>query len=367
MRIPRQRCLCSNPPLHPKQRITPYTPDVLKGFFDAVMNLTDPRPNYVGERCLLEKNAVGGCDKCAVACPHEAIVLGLKPEVLENCTGCGLCVQVCPSGALEYDLTRPLMQLKNQGTTHSSASAEERVSSSLKCSKVVGESASIDCLGRITPAMLLASSAWGQELTLLHNDCANCKLGGATVPEVLENVIAIAQEYKKNLAQPELAVQVIQTQADNTSPTSAPALSRRAALRSFGRNTRDSTAKLIPERILPGVDTKPEAQQIPDEWLWRKKALRPAPEPQTLQYWVVPSVDENCIFCPVCQNVCPTSAVTREREMDGTWKIRLEVQACTGCNACVTSCPPTAMKLEPSIEFALLEQTILLREGDGYT
>ncbi|MFN3266127.1 MAG: 4Fe-4S binding protein [Deinococcales bacterium] len=340
---------------------------MLKGFFDAVINLTDPRPHYVGERCLLEKNAVGGCDKCAVACPHDAIELGLKPEVLENCTGCGLCVQVCPSGALEYNLVNPLMQLKNQGTTHASASESERVPSSLKCSKVLGESATLECLGRVTPAMLLAASAWGQDLTLLHNDCATCKLGGASVPDSLENVIAIAKEYKKNLTQPQIAVQVRQVEADDTSPKPLPAISRRDALRSFGRRTRESTAKLIPERFLPGVDTKPEAQQIPDEWVWRKKALRPTPEPQALQYWVVPSVDENCIFCPVCQNVCPTNAITREREMDGMWKIRLEVQACTGCNACVTSCPPSAMKLEPLIEFSLLEQTILLREGDGYT
>jgi ferredoxin len=339
---------------------------VLKGFFDAVLNLTDPRPNYVGERCLLEKNAVGGCDKCAVACPHEAIVLGLKPEILDNCTGCGLCVQVCPSSALEYDLLKPFAQLKNQGTTHSNAQAQERISSSLKCSKVAGDTATIECLGRVTPAMLLAASAWGQDLTLMHNDCATCKLGGATVPEALENVVAIAQEYKKNLAQPELAVQIVQTTGGEAIETPAPAISRRDALRSFGRNTREGTAKLIPERFLPGVDTKLEAPRIPEEWAWRKKALRPTPEPQTLQYWVVPSVDENCIFCPVCMNVCPTSAIAREREMDGTWKISLEVQACTGCNACVVSCPPTAMKLEPMIQFEKLSQTLLLREGDGY-
>jgi ferredoxin len=352
---------------NPIQSAGAYNTGVLKGFLDAVLNLTDPRPNYVGERCLLEKNVVGGCDKCAVACPHDAISLGVKAEILENCTGCGLCVQVCPSAALEYDLLKPLTQLKNQGTTYSSAAPSERISSSLKCSKVLGDTATIECLGRVTPAMLLAASAWGQDLTLLHNDCATCKLGGATVPEALENVIAIAQEYKKNLSQPDLAVQVVQTTGSQTEQAPPPAISRRDALRSFGRNTRDSTAKLIPEKLIPGVDTKPEAVRIPEEWAWRKKALRPRPEPDTMQYWVVPTVDENCIFCPVCMNVCPTSAIAREREMDGTWKISLEVQACTGCNACVVSCPPTAMKLEPMTQFEKLSQTLLLREGDGYT
>ncbi len=340
---------------------------MLKGFLDAVFNLTDPRPNYIGERCLLEKNAVGGCDKCMQACPHEAISLGFKPEISEDCTGCGLCVQVCPTAALEYDILKPLSNLKAQGTTHARAEADERVPCSLKCSKVPGDTATIECLGRVTPAMILASSAWGQELTLLRGDCANCKIGGATVPESLDSVIAIAREYKKHLEQPEIAVQVLEGNLEQPQAIpQAPAVSRRGALQALARNTRENSVRLIPEKIIPGVDTKIEAPRIPEEWAWRKKALRPTPQPETLQYWVIPSINEDCIFCPVCQNVCPTQAIVREKEMDGTWKINLETAACTGCNACVLSCPPSAMKLEPEIPFAQLEQVLLLREGDGY-
>ncbi len=341
---------------------------MLKGFLDAVFNLTDPRPNYVGERCLLEKNVVGGCDKCMQACPHEAISLGFRPEISEACTGCGLCVQVCPSAALEYDILKPLTSLKAQGTSHARAENTERLPSNLKCSKVAGESATIDCLGRVTPAMILASSAWGQNLTLLRGDCQTCKLGGSTVPESLENVIAIAKEYKKYLEQPEISIEVLVSTAESAPRAeAAPAVSRRGAMQALARNTRDGTVRMIPEKMIPGVDTKLQAPRIPEEWVWRKKALRPTPQPQAPQYWVIPSVNEDCIFCPVCQNVCPTEAIKREREIDGMWKIRLETAACTGCNACVVSCPPNAMKLEPEIPFEQLEQILLLREGDGYT
>ncbi len=341
---------------------------MLKGFLDAVFNLTDPRPNYVGERCLLEKNVVGGCDKCMQACPHEAISLGFRPELSEACTGCGLCVQVCPSAALEYDILKPLTSLKAQGTTHARATSTERLPCNLKCSKVAGESATIDCLGRVTPAMILASSAWGQDLTLLRGDCQTCKLGGPTVPESLENVIAIAREYKKHLEQPEISVAVLVSSTDSAPRTeAAPAVSRRGAMQALARNTRDGTVRMIPEKMIPGVDTKLQAPRIPEEWVWRKKALRPTPSPEALQYWVIPSINEDCIFCPVCQNVCPTEAIKREREIDGMWKINLETAACTGCNACVVSCPPSAMKLEPEIPFEQLERILLLREGDGYT
>jgi ferredoxin len=349
---------------------------VLKGFLDAVFNLTDPRPNYTGDRCLVEKHSVGGCDKCMQACPHEAVTIGNSVEINDNCTGCGLCVQACPTGALEYDLLKPLAVLKNQGTTSVRAEAETRVPSLLKCSKVPGDEPTLECLGRVTPAMLLASTAWGQDLTLVRGACHTCKLGGPTVPDSIENVIQIATEYRKHLEPFDVRVAVLEHQFDANSSATAPnapriaappkPVSRRDAIGGFARNTRESAAKLIPENPLPGFSTKLEAQPVPEEWEWRRKALRPAPDSSTPQYWPVPSVNEDCIFCPVCTNVCPTEAVRRERDEGGLWKIELEVSACTGCNACVLSCPPTAMKLEPEVPFETLDQTVLLREGEGY-
>jgi ferredoxin len=357
---------------------------VLKGLLDAVFNLTDPRPNYTGDRCLVEKHSVGGCDKCMQACPHEAVTIGNTVEINDNCTGCGLCVQACPTGALEYDLLKPLATLKNQGiataSTRAGAEADARISSVLKCSKVPGDDPTLECLGRVTPAMLLASTAWGQDLTLVRGACHTCKLGGPSVPDSVESVIQIATEYRKHLEPNEVRVALLEHQFEMTSSsavisanTSAPrtaappkAVSRRDAISGLARNTRENAAKLIPENPLPGFSTKLEVQPVPEEWQWRRKALRPTPEASALQYWPVPSVNEDCIFCPVCSNVCPTEAVHRERDESGLWKIQLEVSACTGCNACVLSCPPTAMKLEPEVVFETLNQTLVLREGEGY-
>ncbi len=347
---------------------------MLKGLLDAVFNLTDPRPNYVGDRCLVEKHSVGGCDKCMQACPHEAVTIGNTVEINDNCTGCGLCVQSCPTGALEYDLLKPLATLKNQGIASARAEAADRIASVLKCSKVPGDDPTLECLGRVTPAMLLASTAWGQNLTLVRGACHSCKLGGPSVPDSVESVIQIATEYRKHLEHGEMSIIMLEHQASasNGSTTSSPPVappkpvSRRDAIGALARNTRENAAKLIPENPLPGISTKADVQIVPEEWQWRRKALRPTPDPSTMQYWPVPSVNEDCIFCPVCTNVCPTEAVRRERDESGLWKIQLEISACTGCNACVLSCPPTAMKLEPEVVFETLDQTLVLREGEGY-
>ena len=348
---------------------------MLKNIFDAIMKVTDPRPKYTGARCLVERQAVGGCDLCMQACPHDAVRISDRVEIIEgDCTGCGLCVQACPTGALEYDLLPMLSSLKNQGTTHSMAMGDDRINSSLKCSKVPGDSPTIECLARVSPSMVMASSAWGQKLTLIRNDCNSCSLGGFTVPQAVENVLEITRAYRENIGA--VVVEVVQygisdTKAELESPKKevpvqpAVSVSRREAMNVFGMGLKRTTAELIPENPFPGVSAKLEVAPVPDEWTWRKKTLRPKPDDGTLQYWPAPTVNDDCIFCPVCQNVCPTNAVTREREMDGTFKIMLETAACTGCNACVVSCPPAAMTLERQVKFELLEQTVMLHEGSG--
>ncbi len=346
---------------------------MLKNLFDIFMKSTDPRPRYTGSRCLVEKNVVGGCDRCMQACPHDAVRITDHVEITESCTGCGLCVQACPSGALEYDIVGVLGVIKDQGVK---AADDAPPPARIACSKVPGDGFKLECLGRLSPAMIMASQAWGQDLTLVRSDCATCRLGGPSVPESLENVLSIAREYRKNLTTEPLRARVLEfkdggfNSDETTSETSGSlpstprvAVSRRDAMGSLFGTAKRGVAHVIPENPLPGVDASLPIQPVPDEWTWRKKTLRPRPTDDTAQYWPAPSVNEDCIFCPVCTNVCPTSAITRDLEMDGSYKLRMQMDACTGCNACVVSCPPDAMTLEPETAFSRISEFVLLREG----
>lgn len=79
---------------------------MLRGVLDQLGEMGNLLPRYTQARCLLDRHAVGGCDVCTAACPHEAMTVnggGYAIEIdHERCTGCGLCVQGCPTGALEY-------------------------------------------------------------------------------------------------------------------------------------------------------------------------------------------------------------------------------------------------------------------------
>ncbi|MCF8108944.1 MAG: 4Fe-4S binding protein, partial [Desulfohalobiaceae bacterium] len=47
-----------------------------------------------------------GCGLCAKKCPYDAIAMrdGV-PHILEQCTCCCLCLEVCKKGALQTDIT----------------------------------------------------------------------------------------------------------------------------------------------------------------------------------------------------------------------------------------------------------------------
>lgn len=318
-------------------------------------------PRYTGPRCLLERHAVGGCDLCRDACPHEAV--GLKPMGLgieidpERCTGCGLCVQSCPTGALEYDLLPTLQGIQDQRPAEGRVGAE----ATLTCSQSGAGGPSVPCLGRVTPGVVANASAWGVPLTLLHGDCAGCAVGGPEVPERLGTVLAQAAELREGCpGEPTVGVRAARPEDLGQ----RHGVNRRGALAALLRSGAAQVGRAIPERPLPFVDWSEPAQRTPAEWRYRRVAQRPPPPPGLGVVWPAPVVDDSCIDCPVCANVCPTQAITRDLTPEGGVRLLLDLAACTGCLACLRSCPPQAIHEQREWLPQAFDQPLLLRESD---
>ncbi len=61
--------------------------------------------------------------------------------------------------------------------------------------------------------------------------------------------------------------------------------------------------------------------------------------------------DEICIQCGACTGICPTNALTLDRE---TMEVIFDPKQCKGCELCVAVCPVRAMEIRFSKENVLL-------------
>jgi L-aspartate semialdehyde sulfurtransferase ferredoxin len=52
--------------------------------------------------------------------------------------------------------------------------------------------------------------------------------------------------------------------------------------------------------------------------------------------------DEKCTHCGACIAVCPTDALSVERD---SMLVRFDDEECVACELCIKACPPRAMEI----------------------
>lgn len=297
---------------------------MLEGFFQRIFSAADVSPEYTETRCLAVTRNPKACTLCRDVCPHDAITIRRQVEIDDvDCTGCGLCVQVCPSEALEPKLhVRPGLPLR--------------------CSQVAGDAQSVVCHGRLQPTDLLRLAGTGSEARLARGDCHDCPVGTSAVLDSLARVTEQAHELAA-LHDRELAVTVLEVERlDETS--SGREVSRRELLRGGVRNLQRSAADALAP-LDPGGDD----DTLPTEMQTRYRSIQVAePAPEEPVPWRLPRIADGCIMCPVCTQICPTDAFSRDFDpigMDGS-VLRLDPSRCVGCDACVDACPVSVISMD---------------------
>ncbi len=310
--------------------------------FDNLLKLlssvTNVAPVYHKEHCIAAKQSVAACHVCKDVCPHKAITLKRFVAIDDvDCTGCGLCVQSCPSQALETKVSF-------------------QSGAPVKCSQVKGSAQSVQCLGRLSPTDLLRLAGTKEKVTLVRNDCAKCKIGTEKIPEVLEQSISEAKtlaDFRKR----EISFELLQQEKYNTTDN-PDKISRRDLLRGGFRSIQTTAADALAP-LDPG-----DAKEIslPKEMQRHYAVIETAkPESEHIVPWVLPRIKDGCIMCPVCTNVCPTKAFSRDfkpKDKDGNDLggsiLNLEPNHCNGCNACVKACPVKVISLDTNVTWAEL-------------
>jgi Fe-S-cluster-containing hydrogenase component 2 len=295
---------------------------MLDDLLNLVFRAADVRPTFSKSRCLAVRQSPAACRRCADVCPHEAVtVRGRGVEIDDvDCSGCGLCVQACPSQALE-----PRVRLE--------------AGRAAKCSQVEGDAQTVHCLGRLRPTDLHRLLRGRRRLVLARGDCADCPIGTAAVREAIDEVAETAREL---LTLRGAAGEIVVEQRDRLDDVdTAETLDRRALLRGGWRGMqRGASDALAP--LDPGGDEGEVPLEAARTWRALELSDLAADEPVP---WPVPTVNDACILCPICTKVCPTDAFSRRFDDDGGGALVLEPSRCIGCDACVGACPVRAIEM----------------------
>ena len=311
--------------------------------FDKLLNFivkaSSVEPTYTPEHCLVVTKKVGGCTICRDTCPHDAITINKKVEIDDvDCTGCGLCVQACPSQALESKVSY-------------------QPGAPVKCSQVKGSAQTVQCLTRLHPSDLLRLASTRGKVTLARGDCADCHIGAPKVLAALDSLVEDAAALATFRGR-EIDFRITETATLDATDNPDP-VSRRELLRGGFRGMQRGAADAL-KPLDPGGD---DDKTLPKEMQRHFRLIeRAQPQPETEVPWTLPRVHDGCIMCPVCTNVCPTDAF--ERTFDppdegGGATLHLHPERCMGCNACAASCPVKVITLDEHVTWGELSAETL--------
>ena len=124
------------------------------------------------ERCLNRRYNRMFCNRCEHVCGADAISLDTVPSVDgAACTGCGVCVNVCPTGAFA------LRDIPKENIISSIEGGKTVVFSCRNMKELDNASyVPVPCLGYLCEGMLIKTASVSEKVILDGAGCDNCKL-----------------------------------------------------------------------------------------------------------------------------------------------------------------------------------------------
>ncbi len=279
-------------------------------------------PEIDADACVYATFDQANCKACVDACPRQAWVLdddalGLDADA---CDGCGLCVPVCPGGALHIHFPWVIRSLGDQRIALLAceySDSNENVDT-LPCIHALG-----------LRQLLQLYNAGIKHLLVDTAECGKCtRHQQPDIHHQLEQLNSLLHERKKPVMKIFQRSSKLWKTIFNTDDVSKQSLQlpRRHFLR----------GAIQLHRLLSVSDplNNPRLQTIPPG------RLLPITE-NTEQHWPwSPRLDENlCNGCDACIKLCPTDALQLIQDEDTSSSgYQLDPADCTGCGICTTVC-----------------------------
>ncbi len=297
------------------------------------------------DRCAKVRNRNVECLKCAEACTSGCISVVDGELVVDasKCVGCGTCATVCPTCALE---SRNPTDAELARECLAAVSAGECVIACelLAKSGVLGntEFAQVKCLGRVEESLLCTLAAQGvSRVRLACGPCERCEQehGCDTARLVAKTANDLLDAFGSDAR---VTVEPYETESAgglSVSPSPDELVTNEHA--SWGG------ASELPHVMKDG--TLPHF--LPDRRERLLDALSCIGEgepkrPLSNRLWGCVAIDGGkCTSCRMCATFCPTGAISKFDEADGTFGVLHFPADCVKCGSCRDVCPEGAILL----------------------
>jgi ferredoxin len=337
-------------------RADPGSPEAVSSAVLKARDLvgTFDKPRYITfteHLCAHSRSQIVGCTRCLDLCPTSAIVpagdhVSIDPNI---CAGCGQCAAACPTGAAAYALPPSdalLRKLRALLLTYREAGGKHAM---VLLHDEPHGAPLIDALTRFgggLPAHVLPFSVNEVTQVGLEAVAALFAYGASAVRALLparpRDMAGLNATIA--LAEPILAVlgfgagRIATIEADDPDLLGA-ALREIPAVPGAPR----------PASFLPVGDKRGVLRFALREL--RRAAPEPAdviPLPVGSPFGAVEVDSAGCTLCLSCVSVCPTGALTDDKERP---MLRFTEEACVQCGLCEATCPEKVITLKPQLDF----------------
>lgn len=311
--------------------------------------------------CVRVRYPRASCRLCQDVCPFNAVQTESEQVNLDrSCAACGACVTACPAGV--FEIPARFQRARHQRIRQTMQTDPVVRFTCLRDSDSHRQDVSVvPCVAGLSHGELIAPLAWGADKVEVKTPpCNHCDMKQArrqyerTVQEV-HALLASFQISPGRLEQVEKFDETVLTETES-SGSGCGGLDRREFFRLIRRRGVNRVLEAMPDA---------EASLETDRWGHREKGERsfllgllsrlgpPAEEALSCQTLPIRDliIESHCVGCNICETLCPTGAIRRAVEEDGTMKLLFTAARCTGCDVCGEACPSGAIDYGESIDW----------------